>query len=331
MRLSVPGVYGYTLGLSFLCWVVGYIFSVGYPVSSGINPTPLWQSLCQILPGKEITYLTGLLLMTGGALLIQRTNYMLMLIREKTFLPFVVYILLVSTNPDFFPLKSTSVGIFCLILSLYGLFRSYHNPLSQGSIYKIALLIGTGSLLWIHLLWFMPLIWYGMYSFKSLNFRTFLASLLGLLTIYWFLFAWCLWIQDFSFITVPFTTLANFRLLLITGEEVYEWLGLLLVAMLTVIASVQILTHEYEEGLRTRQYLWFLIVFTIVSFLLFFVYEQISEEFLLIACLPSSILLSHFFAVRRKRIVFWTYHVFVIVLSILFLMRLWNILFSTAI
>ena len=55
--------------------------------------------------------------MAGGAFLVHRVNYALMLIREKTLLPFLFYALLTSTNPDFFPLKSTSVGVFCLILA----------------------------------------------------------------------------------------------------------------------------------------------------------------------------------------------------------------------
>lgn len=62
------------------------------------------------------------------AFLLHRANYVLVLIREKTMLPFLFYVLFISTNPDFFPLKSTSVGVFCLILAIYQLFTTYHDP-----------------------------------------------------------------------------------------------------------------------------------------------------------------------------------------------------------
>ena len=103
-----------------------------------------------------------------------------MLIREKTLLPFLFYALLTSTNPDFFPLKSTSVGVFCLILALYQLFTSYHDPDATDKAYNASLIISIGSLLWIHILWFLPLFWLGMYNFRTLNIRTFVASLFGI-------------------------------------------------------------------------------------------------------------------------------------------------------
>ena len=46
---------------------------------------------------------------------------------------------------DFLPLKSTSVGVFCLILAIYQLFTSYHDPGAKSKAYNASLLIGIGS------------------------------------------------------------------------------------------------------------------------------------------------------------------------------------------
>ena len=46
--------------------------------------------------------------MLGGAFFVHRANYALMLIREKSYLPFLFYALFISTNPDFFPLKTST-------------------------------------------------------------------------------------------------------------------------------------------------------------------------------------------------------------------------------
>lgn len=56
--------------------------SVGYPVYGEVTAPPLWNALCLVLPGKLFTYLIGFLLMAGGAFLVHRVNYALMLIRE---------------------------------------------------------------------------------------------------------------------------------------------------------------------------------------------------------------------------------------------------------
>ena len=184
--IATPMTHLYMLCACIFCWIVGYVDSVGYPVYGEVTAPPLWNALCLVLPGKLFTYLIGFLLMAGGAFLVHRVNYALMLIREKTLLPFLFYALLTSTNPDFFPLKSTSVGVFCLILALYQLFTSYHDPDATDKAYNASLIISIGSLLWIHILWFLPLFWLGMYNFRTLNIRTFVASLFGISTVYCF-------------------------------------------------------------------------------------------------------------------------------------------------
>jgi len=322
--LSNNGTYIYTLVMSLICWVIGYTFSVGYPVYGEVGDTPLWNVICNLLPGKIITYLAGMVLMVSGAFLIQRTNQEGMLIRGRTSLPFVLYILLLSTNPDFFPLKSTSVGMFCLVLAIYELFTSYHDSNDRVSPYSTALLIATGSLLWIHILWFIPLVWYGMYCFRTLNLRTFLASVLGVATIYWILLGWCVWQKDFSTFVIPFSTFVNFRLLSFTDVSILDWLSIIFVAILTIIAALKIFAQDSGDGIRTREFLGFLIIFAGVSFGLFFIYEQSSEEFLGVACLPTSIILAHFFALTHARIAYWMYHFMVITLVVLLFIRLWN-------
>lgn len=308
------------------CWVVSYLNSVGYPVYGEVTAPPLWNAICKVLPGKAFTYAIGMLLMLGGAFLLHRANYILVLIREKTLLPFLFYVLFISTNPDFLPLKSTSVGVFCLILAIYQLFTSYHEPQAKSNAYNAALLIGIGSLLWIHILWFIPLFWVGMYNFRTLNLRTFLASLLGVGTVYWFLLGWCIWFADFTPFTIPFATLFRLNLLMPAGIGLVDWIGILLMASLTTISAINIITHEYEDTLRTRQFLSFLILMAICTFAMYFLYEQASEEFLETACIPASILIAHFFTVMRGRIIFWTFYSSIVIFIVLLILRLWNFL-----
>ncbi len=316
--------YAGLLTVSLFYWVIGYIYSIGYPVYSEVSATPLWDTVCNYLPNKTITYLIGILLMTGGAFLIFRANYILVIIREKTFLPPLLYILLISTNPSFFPFKSTSLGIFCLILAIYQLFVAYHDDKSVGKAYNSALFIGIGSLLWIHILWFLPLFWLGMFNFKSLSIRTFLASLLGIITVYWFLLAWCVLRQDFSAFTIPFASLTKIGFFESVGPKLIDWIIIIYIGLFVLIASINIFTHEHEENIRTRQYLYFLIIFFVVSFSLFFVYEQSSDEFFCISCIPASILISHFFTVKKgkKKYIFFYTATFIFVL--LTFVRLWN-------
>jgi len=306
-----------------LCWVVGYLYAVGFPLKVNSSDTPLWEAVSKNLRSKESAYLIGLLLTTGGAFLLHRANYALGLIREKTLLPLLFYILFISTNPGFFPLKSNSLGVFCLILAVYELFTSYHNPESRGKAFNAAFFLSIGSLLWIHILWYLPLFWLGMYSLRSISIRTILSSVLGMLTVYWFLLGWCMWQKDFTPFTEPFAELANIQFMQAKNANWIEWTGIAYAALLTVIASFNILSHEYEDNLRTRQYLSFLILAAFWSFILYFLYDYSSEEFLGIACVPGAILVSHFFTVKRGKVIYWTFYGTLLIYFSLISIQLW--------
>ncbi|MDH6358408.1 hypothetical protein [Parabacteroides sp. PF5-9] len=322
--LDRTGVYLYTLFACLCCWGIGYINSVGFPVYGEVTAPPLWNAICHILSDKLMTYLIGFILMLGGAFMLHRANYVLVLIREKTVLVFLIYTLLLSTNPDFFPLKATTVAVFCMVFVIYLLFTSYHNPEAIEKAFNWSLIIGAGSLLWIHLLWFVPLCWIGMFKFRTLTLKTFLASLLGLTTIYWFVLGWCIWQNDFTAFTIPFTALFKVRFLSITGIEWMDWASIILILILTITSVLNIVAHEHDDTLRTRQFLSFLTLFVIWSFGLFFLYEQASEEFLEISCMPMSVLLAHYFTVSRNRYNFWLYHLFVLLLTSFLIIRLWS-------
>jgi len=322
--LDKIGIYIYVLGVSIACWAVGYLDSIGYPIYEDSITTPLWNTICQTLPGKTSTYIIGLFLMFGGAYLLHRANYALVLIREKTLLPFLLYILLLSTNPYFFPLKATSAGAFCLILAIYQLFTSYHNPESTGKAFNAAFFIAIGSLLWIHIIWFLPLFWIGMYNFRSLSPKTFVASLLGFGTVYWFVLGWCVWRGDYTVFTIPFSTLFKIQWLILNEVYLIDWISLSYIFILIIIASVNIRMHEYDDSPRTRQFLSFLIMFAILAYCLFFIYNDSSEEYLQIACIPAAILIAHFVTVMHNKYTYILFHFTVIFYITILFFRLWS-------
>ena len=130
--------------------------------------------------------------------------------------------------------------------------------------------------------------------------------------------------HDFSPFVLPFTNLFKIRLLAVVGIGGIDWLQIMLIVCLSVIASMNILTHEYEDNLRTRQFLSFLIMLLAWSFGQFFLYEQSSEEFLAIGCVPAAILTAHFFTVKRGKYIFGFFHIALLLFIILLIIRLWS-------
>lgn len=311
--------------VSFGSWLTGYLLSIGFPVYGEVSAAPFWNAFCQILTIKEITYLAGFLLMLGGAFLLQKSNYELGLIRERTLLPLYLYILLISINPNFFPLNPASFGVFFLIVAMSLLFMSYNNKDARSTAYNCALMISLGSLLWIHILWFMPLFWYGMYNFRTFTLKTFLASLMGVATIYWLLLGWCVFTHDFTPFGI-FPSLFKVQILNLSYQDWANWVGIICVVLITLVSIVNIISHETDDIQRTRQYLYHLILFAFWSFGLAFVFEQSADEFLQVSCIPSSLLIAHFFTLAQHRFVRWIYYFVLFAFVAILSFRIWSFL-----
>lgn len=307
-----------------LSWVASYILSIGFPMKEGSTAVELWHFICTSITDKTLAYGIGFVLMMSGAFLLHRVNYILVLIREKTWLPFWVYVFLISTNLTFMPFIASSIGVFCLTISIYLLFTSYHIEQSEGKAYKTAFILALGSLFWSQMLWFIPIFWIGMYNFRAFKPRTFAASLLGLATVYWCVLGWCVWKNDFSLFTQLFATITDFEFLVVRN---YAWIDLIpvfLVAIITLVASLDVLFYNYTDSIRSRQSLTFLVWLAAVAVVFMLIYNNSTEEFLQIACIPASILSVRLFLVKRSRL---TYGIFVSTLLLLtayLFVRLWN-------
>ncbi|MDH6313254.1 hypothetical protein M2137_002044 [Parabacteroides sp. PFB2-10] len=322
IRFDRPGVVVYIIGICLLCWVGGYVVSLGFPIEADPSDTPVWASLSRFLSGKLPSYLIGFLLALGGAFLVQRVSYALVLIRDRSFLPFLFFFLLLSTNACIFPLQSTSFALFCLVFALYLLFTTYHDPTSVGRSFGAAFLLGVGSLLWVHILWFVPLFWIGMHMFRSLSPKSFMASLIGVTVVYWLLLAWAVWTGDYTCFTIPAQSLADFRPFFWHFSDWIEWVPILIVVSLVVTAFVNVMAHELADSLRTREFLSFLMLLIAWSTILFFLYEQASVEFMHMMAVPSSTLIAHFFATRQNRYTFWLMIATIIALPALLILQL---------
>lgn len=80
----------------------------------------------------------------------------------------------------------------CFILHLLFLFRSYQDKRSMGTIFFAFAMLGIASLWFIQIVFFVPVVWFLMAArLYSMTWRSFLASIMGLLAPYWFMGGFC--------------------------------------------------------------------------------------------------------------------------------------------
>ena len=313
-----------TFTVCLLCWFAGFIYSVGFPMEEDSAILPLWGHLCRLLSNIIFAYPTGLLILILPAFIMQRISDIEMLIRERTRLPFIIMVLLISTNAGLLPFREVSVVLICLVFMIYELFNSYQLPEATGNLFNAGLLIGLAGLFMPQVLWFTPLLWMGMYQFRSLSYKSFFASLIGILIIYWFVLAWCAWKHDFSMFTSLYSSLASFNIFSIPVLLQYYHIGFAGIVLLLIIASFYIKMDALNNSVRVRQMLSFLLNMSIWSLVLLLLYSSDADSFMAISSITISVIIAYFFENIRHRFRFVLYYFVIVLLCTSFIIRVWS-------
>lgn len=184
------------------------------------------------------------------------------------------------------------------------LFQSYQNKEAIGITYYSFLMLGLASLACPHILYFVPLIWLlTMTNLLSLSWRSWLASLLGLLTPYWFFCAWLVYQNDFSPLIYHFSPLFDFQFPIrhaSLGTSVLMTCGLL--AICTVIGTIHFIRKSTYDSIRIRLLYGFFIWMDLFAFAWLAFQPQHYDMLLRIIIINTAPLIAHFFALTSTKI-----------------------------
>ena len=317
------GLFAFSILISSLLWLIGYMNHTIQWDSSANEGTLFWSKLIQYIPSHEYDSLIGFGMLCIVAILIQQTQYTLSLIREKSALPFFFFLLFSSSNPSQQSVIPEMIGAFCFVLSLYQLYCSYHNDASYSKAFNWGFILAFASLFWAPILWIVPLYWYGMYHLRSLSTRSFMASVIGLLTPFWLTLGFCVYTHNYTILSQIAAACSSFDFNGWDGD-LYGTLAIMLISILTLASAIHIIMNEYRDNERTRQYLSITFIFSVYFLLLSLFFEKQSSGFILIASVPSSVLIAHFFTVNWSR---WIRILFILTFFYfitLFILHIWT-------
>ena len=213
------------------------------------------------------------------------------------------------------------------IASLFCLFRTYQDRSSAGWTYYGFLFIGLGSLLDVHVFYFMPAFWLMMLlTLYSLSWRTFLASLYGIITPYWFSLAWYVWRGEGD-ITPWLQHLWGFvDFQLPASYSVFSLQHVLLLAFLVslfLLGAIHFIATSYKDKMRVRQIYYSFMVLMIFSCLLIGLQPQLYDLAFHMMIIAVSPFIAHFFALTDSRLTNILFFVVAAITLFLTSMNLW--------
>lgn len=214
-----------------------------------------------------------------------------------------------------FPSISGAITAPLIIGSMVSLFAGYQDKLAAKPSYYAFLLIGLASLAFVQILFFVPLIWLLMaFLLQCFSWRTWIASILGLLTPYWFGSCWWAWQQDFTFVFNHFMALGDFaRPLDFSLLTVPQIVSLAVVMLFAVIGIVHYLRKYHDDKIRIRL-IYGVFIWTDLTTALFLVLQPQHYDCLMrMMVINTAPLIGHFLALTRTR---WTNMAFYVIVAI---------------
>lgn len=240
-----------------------------------------------------------------------------------------VFLALICCASFLFPAIHEASMLVCLAAFTLLLFLTYQNKEAAGLTYYAFLFFGVASIAYVHVLFFLPLIWLLMLTnVMSLSWRTWGASLLGLLTPYWFGLVWLLYQNDYTLAIDHFSALAvfeePFNLNAITDGQKAT---LALTIFMAMIGAIHFIRKSYQDKIRIRMLYFFFMWIDIAALLFLLLQPQHFNAMLLIMILNSAPLIAHFIALTSTKL---TNATFLVLSTVTLLLTAYNIWTSSS-
>lgn len=197
-----------------------------------------------------------------------------------------------------------AIVLLCFAASFLLMFQTYQDQKAVGLTFYAYLFIGISSFFWAQSFLFVPFFWLlCLTQLQSLSVRTWTASILGLLTPYWFILPWMLHkqqpdlvIHHFAQLFVPENFL-NHSLLSVGDKSTFA-----LAMVLFVLAFLHFRSRSFEDRIRIRQLYGFFAWITLVATVFLLAQPQFYDPLMRIIIICVSPYVAHFFTLTSSRV-----------------------------
>ena len=239
------------------------------------------------------------------------------------------FLILNTANIYIFRNYTTSIIQLSTAICYLAFFASYQDKRAMGKVFVAFVAIGSASVLFIQILFFVPILWIILASrIMAMNIRTFLASLVGIVTPYWLLEGYNIAIGKPLQMIHHFIEIAKFDapFVLPSGDNTYPIVVFSFMLLLVLIGGIHYLRTSYKDKIRIRSLYEILLIMSICS--LFFIAIQPRHWAYIIPMLTVSVspLIAHYITFTQTRLTnlsFFILMVLTVALTVFNLRMIW--------
>lgn len=303
--------------LGILLWLRAFLVTPDTQFFFDKTQMPLYKVVSYFWEVKTLaaTLFTCSLVLIQGFLLI-RLNTMFIFINNRSYLPALFFIMITAAIPDLQRLNPVIFSGFFLLLALERIFSTYGNNKLAYDYFIATFYLSVGSLFYPFLAFFMLTVWISLAVLRPFNWREWVFSIIGFLLPVFFTMSYYYLVYN-----QPGLLIDDIKSIFKFNSQPYDY-TLPVIAFLVTILFILILASQFMFRIFTSMKIFPRKAFTIFfwlfinAILIFLFVNKASFELLIVAAIPLSYLLAHYFALLKN--VFWG-NVFLITLFILLL------------
>lgn len=152
----------------------------------------------------SLTLIGGFLLCALAVYLMAELNNRFALLRISSRMLSSSLVMLCAATSMLHHLSPSHLMLICAVASYFPMFASYQRPYATTRIFLEFLFVGLASYLFPQVLYLIPFYWIVQAMLRAITFRSWVASLLGIITPYWFLVTYAYITNDLQLFTDHF-------------------------------------------------------------------------------------------------------------------------------
>lgn len=214
------------------------------------------------------------------------------------------FMVMITMSLTLFESVTVAVVMVAFIAFLLLIFRAYQNPGAVGWVFYAFVALGISSIVFSKSLLFVPVLWVIMaVNLLCFSPRTLIASLLGIITPYWFVAAWLIYQGNISYLGTHFLSALQFGTpFQFSILNIHQLLTFAFVLVLAVIGAVHFFLYSYQDRIRIRLMYETFVVLDACAVIFAILQPQYFDEMLGMSIVTTATLIGHFLALTHSRL-----------------------------
>ncbi|WP_345954880.1 DUF6427 family protein [Mucilaginibacter sp. PAMB04168] len=289
--------------------------AIPLPLAEPFVNTILPVKIAGILEPGISVFWAGIVVLVQAVLL----NYLINnhnLLGRPSFLPALMYVTLSGLFTPFLVLSAPLLCNFVLIWMLYKFLDLYKAEESKSLAYDLGMLAAVGSLIYLPFTYLMIVIWIALIIFRPFDWREWVASLIGYITVYFFVGVIYYLNDRLPYLRQIWAPLGStFAMPQVLDK--YDFLLLIPVFAVLVLGTFKLQENFFKSYVLIRKAFQLLFFIVLVAALSYYVRPEFGLSHFLLCTVPAAIFFAYYFLYAGKR---WVYETlfFLLLASIIY-------------